>query len=87
MTNPLSINNNTKNEAESQALGINFAFTKHSQRRVRELLKQGKYDDVALTEYDRLDQFVDFLGQVGYLNLLEEKAPSKGQNGILVLYF
>jgi len=82
VTNTLSVYNNTKNEAKSQALCSDFELIKHSQRRVRELLRQGKYDDVALTEYGRLDQFIDFLDQTGYLNLLKEKVPSKGQNGI-----
>ena len=55
---------------------------KLDQQRVRRLLKQGKYDDVALTSYGRLDQFISFLEKVGFLKLLHEKAPNKGQNGV-----
>ena len=80
--NPSSIYNSTRNVANCQASNSDFEFIKHSQRRVRELLKQGKYDDVALTEYGKLDQFVDFLNQIGYLNILKDKSPAKGQNGV-----
>jgi len=66
---------------KSQALST-FRLLRHSQKRVRGLLKQRKYDDLALTEYGRLDQFIDFLGHVGYLNLLQEKVPPKRKNGI-----
>ena len=57
-------------------------FVKLDQQRLRRLLKQGKYDDVSLTSYGRLDQFTHFLEKVGFLKLLKQKAPSKGQNGI-----
>jgi hypothetical protein len=79
--NPLANYEHSSEQEICQVPGA-FEFVKHSQRRVRELLRQDKYDDVALTEYGRLDQFIDFLDQMGFLKLLQERALPKGQNGI-----
>jgi hypothetical protein len=60
----------------------NFTRLRPSQKRVRQLLKQGKYDDISLTSYGRLGHFFDFIFRVGVLKIVHKLGIQKRGNGI-----
>lgn len=55
---------------------------RHAQRRVRALLKQGRYDDLAQTSYGRLHHFVQFLDHLGVFGLFSSIGLAKKRNGV-----
>jgi hypothetical protein len=62
-----------------------FQRLRQSQKRVRALLRQGKYDDVSLTSYGRLGHFFDFLFRIGLLKIIGRLPIYKHPQGIPVL--
>jgi hypothetical protein len=61
-----------------------FQRLRQSQKRVRALLKQGKYDDISLTSYGRLGHFFDFIFRIGLLKILGRLQIYKHSQGIPV---
>ena len=59
-----------------------FQRLRQSQKRVRSLLKQGKYDDMSLTSYGRLGQFFDFVFRLGFIKIVDNLDIQKRKNGI-----
>ncbi len=57
---------------------------RQSQKRVRALLKQGKYDDISLTSYGRLGHFFDFIFRIGLLKIVSRLPIYKHPQGIPV---
>lgn len=53
-----------------------------NQELVREKLRQKKYDDVCLTSWGHLDEFVSFLISFGILTMLAELGLAAGHSGI-----
>jgi len=64
----------------------NFPRLRQSQKRVRQLLKQGKYDDISLTSYGRLGHFFDFIFRVGVLKIVHKLGIQKRRNGIAIAH-
>lgn len=61
-----------------------YRILRHAQEEVREKLKQKRFDDVSLTSYGRLDEFVSFLVSLGFLKMLTQLGISTGKSGIPV---
>jgi hypothetical protein len=55
-----------------------------NQELVREKLRQKKYDDVCLSSWGRLDQFIDFITSFGIFSMLAQLGLTTGHSGIPV---
>lgn len=61
-----------------------YRILRHAQEDVREKLKQKCFDDVSLTSYGRLDEFISFLVSFGFSRMLAQLGISTGKSGIPV---
>ena len=56
-----------------------------NQKLVREKLRQKKYDDVCLSSWGHLDEFIQFITSFGIFSMLAQLGLTTGHSGIPVI--